>query len=168
MGSEFEINGVTYRTGKLDAFQQLYIVRRLAPSIGKLLNAVEGMVGRPEGGGDLKSLMTASSSLLAEGGTDGLGAFAEAITEAIYTLTDKDMEFVITTCLKTVRRKDGTNNKWVQVIREGSLMFEDLDLITMIRIVVEVIKDNLSAFSGSLPSGFTDLMTAAQNRMSNG
>lgn len=37
---EFEVNGSNYRTGKLDAFKQLHVSRKIAPVMTKLLPAM--------------------------------------------------------------------------------------------------------------------------------
>lgn len=152
MGSEFEINGIMYRTSRLDAFKQLYITRRLAPSIGKLLGVADDF--------DQASPVAQTQKSDAD---IRIKDFIQPVTDAIYALSDKDMDFVIKTCLKVVRRKDVTGG-WVPVIRDDKIMFEDMDLVTLIRLVAAVIKDNLMAFSSSLPSGFKQQMETMISR----
>lgn len=127
---ETDIDGHTYRIGKLDAYKQLHVTRKLAPALWAFGSA-------------------------ATGAADATGKVAEEIAltamrpvaEAISKLTDEDTEYVVNTCLRVVQRKEG-ENAWqpVKVGNGNKLMFEDIGLDTMLKIVFAVIQENLGNF----------------------
>lgn len=118
---EFPIGGNTYRAGKLDAFKQFHISRRLAPVLGGL-------------------------AATAEGGQAGFAAFLVPITEAVAQMSDADCDYILQACLGVVQRQQGT--AWAPVFNAGNkaLMFDDIDLGAMMQIAVKVIEENLGGF----------------------
>lgn len=127
--SEFELNGNTYRLGKLSAMEQFHVSRRIAPIIPTLIPI---FVRLSKGG--------LSSDLSGMG--EALGAFADGISG----MSDEHSEFVLSTCLAIVRRKNG--DTWVPVWSKAhkACMFEDIDLSTMVNLTVRVIRESLEPF----------------------
>lgn len=135
--------GKTYKIGKINAFEQLRIVKRLAPLMGKLQEMSEI---------DFKGDQAR-----------GLAALGEAIAE----IPDADAEYIINACLGAVElRQDagspGGVGNWARVRVNGALMFP-LELEEMLFLTFQVVRANLSTFFfalGSLsPAGQT--MTAS-------
>jgi hypothetical protein len=118
---EFEIAGNTYRAGKLDAFKQFHVSRRLAPVLGGL-------------------------AMVAGGEQDRLSALLQPITEAVARMSDTDCDYILQTCLGVVQRQQGSTWAPVFAAGRGALMFEDIDLSAMMQIAVKVIQDNLGGF----------------------
>ena len=133
---EFEIAGQKYRAGKLSAFQQLHLSRRIAPLLPKLLPVFAQIAGRK---GDDEPV--------------DLSAFAGAVGPLAQTLaemSDVDCEYVFGTCLTVVSRQQGQAWSAIWNAPSKSLMFDDIDLPVMTEIVVKVIADNLGPFMQGL------------------
>lgn len=132
---EFEIGGKEYRADKLNAIQQFHVGRKIAPLIPPLIPVflkVSGMKG---------------------GLKDNLSSIAEVLqpfADGLASLPDKDAEFVFSTCLSVVRRRQGEHLAPVWSASANTLMFDDLDIGSIIPIVVRVIQANLGPFISGL------------------
>ena len=133
---EVELGGQRYRTGRLDAFKQFHLFRKLMP----ILSGLGETSAQQE-------LLTAEASEASFWGS--LGPVATSIAE----MSQQDSEFILKTCLNVVQVWNGQT--WVRVTSStGDLMFEDIGMMEMLRLSFEVIKDNLSGFfSGPRPNG---------------
>ena len=128
---EFELSGNTYRIGKLDAFKQFHVSRKIAPIIPTLIPVFVRL-------SQDKKL------------TEDLGAFSELLgpfAEGLASMSDEDSEYIIAMCLAVVSRKAG-GDTWAGVWNKSanSCMFDDMDLGVMIQIVIKVIQDSLGPF----------------------
>lgn len=130
---ELELDGHTYRIGKLDARAQFHIVRRLAPVLGELAPALQG----------------------GKGGLDALPLIATAVAK----LSDADADYCIFGLLKVVRRKQPNGLGWGPVATENLLMYDDIGMTQMLKLAWEALTFNMSGFFAALPS---DLKDAAQ------
>lgn len=131
---EFEIDGVQYRSGKLDTFKQLHVSRKIAPLVPKLLPAFAAIAQRQKAIG--KGLSA-----------DDVGIIAQAIqpvADVMSEMSEQDVEYVFGNCLAVVQRKQGKD--WAYVWRNDSLMFDDIELPTMTQIAMKVVWDNLGPF----------------------
>jgi len=135
--TEFEINEQTYRIGKLNAFVQFHISRRIAPIIPTLIPifvkiSKDGSVTKDVSG--LAEVMT---------------PFAEGIAQ----MSDESSEYVLSHCLSIVQRKHNGNWTPVWSAQNKVCMFEDMDLGVLIQVTMKVIQDSLAPFiSGLLTS----------------
>ena len=130
---ELELDGHTYRVGKLDARAQFHIVRRLAPVLGELAPALQG----------------------GKGGLDALPPIATAVAK----LSDADADYCIFGLLKVVSRKQPNGLGWGPVATENLLMYDDIGMTQMLKLAWEALTFNMSGFFAVLPS---DLKEAAQ------
>lgn len=130
---ELELDGHTYRVGKLDARAQFHIVRRLAPVLGELAPALQG----------------------GKGGLDALPPIATAVAK----LSDADADYCIFGLLKVVSRKQPNGLGWGPVSTENLLMYDDIGMTQMLKLAWEALAFNMSGFFAALPS---DLKEAAQ------
>ena len=105
---EFELNGQTYRTGKIDARSQFHIVRRLAPVLGEIAPAAAG--------GKM-------------GGLDALPPLANAIAK----LSDADADYCLFGLLAVVSRKQPQGTGWGPVSTGNTLMYADIDMVGMLQ-----------------------------------
>jgi len=119
---DFNINDKNYRSGKMDAFKQLHVSRRLIPV--------------------LSGLAAASQS---DGGAKDLSKMIVPLASAIASMPDADCDYILHACLSVVKIEQGTN-KWAPIFVNGQMMFAEVDLAVMIQIAVKVIQDNLSGF----------------------
>jgi hypothetical protein len=149
---EFDIAGNQYRAGKLNAFQQLHVSRKIAPLIPALIPVFLSVSKMP---GRIKDNIM------------GLGQVLQPFADGISSLPDDTLEYVISTCLSVVKRHHA--DVWAPVWSQSakSMMFDDInDMGTMIPLVVRVIQSNLAPFiSGLLTSQQTE---AAQEEASPG
>jgi hypothetical protein len=137
--ADVEISGINFRIGKLNAFQQFHIVRRIAPLLSGLGEtfarapappAAEGEEAPPEADESNPELWSA------------LGPVADALAK----MTDADTEYVLKLCLGVCQRQqDG--GLWSRVVGpSGQTMFDDIDLGVMMQLVFAVVQENLSGF----------------------
>lgn len=124
---EVTIEGKTYRIGKLNAFAQMYVVKRAAPVLGKLQGIFQAYdEAKPE-------------------------ALLGPLGDAIGTLPDESLEFVCNACLDVCeRRMEGGG--WAPMRSEGALMYADLSLLTLLSLTAHTLQDNLAGFFRALPS----------------
>jgi len=163
---EFQIAGETYRAGKLDAFAQLHVSRKLAPILPKLLPAafrifdankkgtfgalMEGMRAAANGEtADPGAASTQEAGLRL--GVDAVDAFVAAIepvAQVLASMPDTDAEYVYATCLAVVSRRQPQG--WASIWSKdgGGCMFDDIDLVVMTQIVMRVVMDSLGGFIG--------------------
>ena len=126
-----EINGGEYKIGKLSAFQQFHVSRKIAPILPTLIPIFLRMAKTP--GGGLEKLPDLA---------DVLTPFAEGIAQ----MSNEDSEFVLSTCLGAVKRLHQKDYTPVWSDRGNVCLFDDMDLSVMIRLTIEVIKDSLQPF----------------------
>lgn len=144
--TEITINAQAYRLGRLNAFQQLHVSRKVGPLIPTLVPAFLAM---GTAGAGLDQL-------------DRLASLIQPFTDAFAGMSDADVEYVAAICLGAVQRKQG--EAWAPVwSQQGKcLMFDDMDLGTMVPLVVQVIVANLGPFiSGLLTAQMQPKATAS-------
>jgi hypothetical protein len=135
--TETELNGQTYRIGRLNAFQQLHVSRKIGPLIPKLVPAFVALSSDKDAFADMGKLSEIAAP------------FAEAFAE----MPDEVVEYVVGTCLGIVQRKQGSAWAPVWSSQGACLMFDDVDLTTILPLVVRVITDNLGPFISGLLTG---------------
>lgn len=129
MSLEFEIAGHRYRAEKLDAFRQLHVSRKIAPIVPKLLPM---FLKFAETGDAIKNDLA------------GMAQAFEPLAQALADMPDADCEYVFNACLGVVARNQQGN--WASIWTNGGLMFDDIDLGTMVQIAAKVIWDSLGNF----------------------
>lgn len=93
------INGVEYSTGKLDAFRQFHITRRLLPVMLGLAGAADSVAAILSGSGAPNP------------------AELQPMADAIAGMSDTDAEYVLQNCLAVCQRQSGQG--WQTVFRFG-------------------------------------------------
>lgn len=133
MSTELDIGGHKYRIGKLNAFAQFHLARRLAPALWAMGS---GMVANLKG-------VDASPDTFA------LGAMGPLV-EVISKMSNEDSEHVLHACLGVCHRQSGTG--WQIMYTEGGgLMFQDIDLGALMQLTTAAIQENLGNFLDALP-----------------
>lgn len=134
---ELTIGAGEYSTRKLNAFQQYHVARHIAPVVVALgqgtLAQLRGNVGA------------------SQEGTEDAGLIAlEAPLKVLAAMSDADSEYVLKVCLSVVTRKQ--QGGWARIQADNGLMlFDDIDLMPMMRLVMAVIRENLGNFLDALP-----------------
>lgn len=131
---EFEIKGVNYRTAKLSVFDQLKVSRKLLPVLAGMVGDFQGIKAAAQGGDVYKAMETA------------LPKIAESLAE----MTEEDTNAIIFPCLTVVSRQNGKT--WAPVMAQEQLMFDDIDLMTMLQLVGRVVGDSLGNFLPAAPA----------------
>ena len=130
---EIEIADTHYRIGKLDVFQQLKVSRKLLPLLAGLLS-------------DMGTLKAAA----AEGDLyKALEKALPAIAQTLADMSEEDTNAILHPCLSVVSRQQAKG--WSPLFSQGVLMFDDLDLITMLKLVLRVVEDSLGSFLPERP-----------------
>ena len=114
-----EVNGQSYRIGKMPAREQFHVVRRLGPAImGFLASGAKG---------------------------GGAAGFYGPIVDHLSKMSDEDSDYVLDHCLSVVQRAQG--NEWVKVrAPNGALMFNDIELPQLLNLTRAVLTENLRGF----------------------
>lgn len=123
---QFTIKDKTFDSGRLNAFQQLHVVRRLAPVTERLV-ALAGSAGDPE-------------------------AFLGPLARTVGELPDADVDYILNACLDVTQIRQDTGG-FARLRVNGVIMFP-LDLTMLLGIAAHVLKDNLSGFFRRPPLGF--------------
>lgn len=121
--------GINYQIGKTNALTQFHVLRRLAPVLAPL-----GSVALSKGG-KLEA--------------DDFLEFIGPLTDALANLPEADANYVIFSCLAVVKR-EVADGRYAPIVAGQQFMFEDIDMVAMIRLTVEVVQDNLSGFFAGL------------------
>lgn len=125
---EVEIDGKKYRTGKLAAMTQFHLMRKLMP-------VFSGM-----GEGVAKRAMNGNAEM-----PTNFWATLAPIAGPISEMSTEDSEWCLKTCLTTVTMYNGRS--WVPITTQtGQLMFEDMEMTTMLQLTLTVLQDNLGPF----------------------
>jgi hypothetical protein len=128
-----KVDGHEYRIGKLNAIKQFHVARKVAPVL-----ALMGVTAHQLSQG------------IGEGGLDDFMPLLAPITDVVSRMSTEDADFVLFECLGAVERAivlgpSETKHQRVTTM-DRQLVFQDMEMPTMLRLVVEVIKDNLGGF----------------------
>jgi len=156
---KIEIKGHAYVIGKLSAMKQFHVMRRLAGLLAAMAGAAQA--GFAKGGAPKEkgkesaaspppSPQVANMMALLDGSLDSI---LEPLADALAKMDDASAEFVIFSCLGVVERQQ-TGGGFSKVAVNGQLMFEDIDMATMLTLVAKVLQENLAGFFGDLTLGF--------------
>jgi hypothetical protein len=141
--TEFEYGGHEYRIGKLSAFQQFHVSRKISPLIPPLIPVFMKVKSSGKSG-----------SLTADLGS--LHELLQPFADGLAGMQDEAAEYVISTCLSTLKRKDPESGHWAAVWNQSGkvFMFADLnDLSGTIPLTIRVIQDSLGPFLQGLLTG---------------
>lgn len=134
--AEIVLEGHTYRIGRLDAMSQFHLSRKLAP----MLTTVSSQL--------LKLLQENKDAPQEEWLVSMMGP----ISEQAARMPEEDVNYILKIALGAVSRED--SGKWARItLASGQLVYGDIEMPTMFRLVVEVVKVNLSGFFKGLIGG---------------
>jgi hypothetical protein len=129
------IDGKAYDIGRIDTFKQLDIARRWSPVLVNLGLIAHSGKGPPDPQAIYKAMMLFSRGIPQE-----------------------DQDFVMASCLSVVTRQADNGQGW-QPVREpqsGRLMFDDMDVMTVLQLTWRVLEAHrLPEFFYSPPSNTT-------------
>jgi hypothetical protein len=138
---QITISGKNYTIGRLNALDQLHVSRKIAPIIPSLIpiisevakGGLSKVIESMESGDDVELENIDLKEL------DGLSGALSPLMDVIAGMSEGDTNLVIHKCLSVVIR-DGA------VLCRESIMFDDLDMMQILPLVVAVIRKNLGNF----------------------
>lgn len=153
---QIKIDNHNYTIGRLNALDQLHVSRKIAPIVpnlipiisevakGGLAKAIEAIDANSENldGVDISNL-------------DGLSTALAPLMNAIAAMSEDDTNYVIHKTLSVVHREGAI------LCRGESIMFDDLDMMQILPLVIAVIRHNLGNF-------IQGLLTKASNIQQSG
>ena len=139
---QITISGKNYTIGRLNALDQLHVSRKIAPIIPSLIpiisevakGGLSKVIESMESGEDVELENIDLKEL------DGLSGALSPLMDVIAGMSEGDTNLVIHKCLSVVIR-DGA-----VLCRGESIMFDDLDMMQILPLVVAVIRKNLGNF----------------------
>lgn len=129
---EMTVQGHDYRLEKLNAMQQFHVSRRVAPILPTLVPIFVQM--------SKAGSLTENPS----GMVEVLQPFADGLSK----ISDAEAEYIISTCLSVVKRRH--MDAWAAVWTNGVCMFGDMDMGSMVPLIVRVIQESLGPFIAGL------------------
>jgi hypothetical protein len=144
--TQFVVGDHVYQSDKIGAIDQFNISRRLTPVV--------------LGVAPLINLGSTPEEIAASIGSDltkYVGLMAPTL-EALSKMSDEDVQYVLSKTLSKVQRgvKDpvtGAVVAWSPLWGSGGLQYEDLSMPDMVRIVWNVLSEQLGGFFSESPSG---------------
>ena len=139
---QITISGKNYTIGRLNALDQLHVSRKIAPVIPSLIpiisevakGGLSKVIESMESGDDVELDNIDLSEL------DGLSTALAPLMDVIAGMSEADTNLVIHKTLSVVHRGGAV------LCRGESIMFDDMDMMQILPLVVAVIRKNLGNF----------------------
>jgi len=126
--TEIEVAGNSYRVGSMPALTQLHVGRRLLPALVAIGIRAEDLSKQDK---------------------VGMADFMEPAIKLMGSMSDEDVNYVLFRCLAVVTRREG--ERYAPTVKGERLMYEDIDMPSMIRLTAAVLQENLGGFFALLP-----------------
>ena len=136
---EFEVNGREYHAAKMNAMDQFQVLRRLATVMGPFVDFMGTLGTKSRGEMTQTDMLTTAAPLV----------------KAISELSDDVTNYIFDKCLSLVARKEPGDRGYAKIwnTQIKRLQMEDIDLPTMMQILMKVIEGSFeNFFPGSLQS----------------
>jgi hypothetical protein len=130
---DFEIEGRKYKLNKIDTFKQFHIARRLSPIMGEIMMVAPKVK-------EIKDDMSESEKL------NALAQLAKPVMEGFSKLSDEDANFVLLGLCGSVEVHQSESNSWARIARDNTLLFNTLELPTLLQLAGRAFMFNLSGF----------------------
>lgn len=138
MDNEFEAGGKKFKVGKLDAFKQFHIVRRIGPLIAELVPSMTAI-------SKAKVDSLSEEQKLAE-----FSKLAAPLMQGLSKLSDDDSNYVLFKLLSAVEVYQPEFSRWSKVASDNSLMMQDIELPVLLQMAGQALRFNLSGFLTAL------------------
>jgi len=131
---EFEVNGRQYHAGKMNAMDQFQVLRRMAPVMGPFVEFMAKLGERA------KANQPMNQSEMMQ--------VATPLAKAIGDLSDEVTNYIFDKCLSLVARQEPGDRGFARVWNSQAkrLQMEDIDLPTMMQIVLKVVEGSFENF----------------------
>lgn len=145
----------SYRIGELDAFDQFHVQRRLTPVMLAIGGSFIDLARKDEPApaeDQAPAPQPAAEPKFDPEDARGMLDFMAPAMEVVARMSDEDTNYILMKCLKVVHRREG--DRWASLLNaNGKLQYQDLKMHDMVRLTVEVVKENLGDFFSLLPGG---------------
>jgi hypothetical protein len=141
--AELEIGDARYRTGRLNVFEQISVVKRIGPLLSGMGEAF-GKIPQPAAPQDGDD-----EDAPAPGVEEAqIWSALNPLMEALSSMKDEDLHFVVKLCLSKAQRFDG--GRWARLMNsQGTdFMFGDTGINVALQIAFETVRENLDSFFG--------------------
>lgn len=135
---DFQAGGKSFKLNKIDAFKQFHIVRRMGPILGDIIPVAQ------------KLHKMKRENMSEEETMESIAALSAPIMTGISKLSDEDSNKVLLGLCSSVEMQQASGN-WARVATDAGLMFQDLDLPTLLQIAGRAFMYNVSGFFASMP-----------------
>lgn len=139
--NNFSLNGSNFKVGKLSAMKQYHLVRRMGPILSDLIPALKSI-------GPLKP----DEALSEVEKLEKFAPIASAVLSGLSKLSDEDADKVLYGLLSAIEIQVQPIGNWAKVATESVLMFQNLELPTLLQLAGRAFAFNLSGFFQGLPS----------------
>jgi hypothetical protein len=139
MSNEVEIGGLKFKLGKLNAYQQFHVVRRVGPLLSDLFPALSKVK-------DLKDLDKMSDEEKFKAFSDLLSPVAQGFSK----LSDVDADYCLNTLLSSVEVNQAQFGTWARVATKDQIMIQDIELPVLLQVAGRALMFNLKGFFDTL------------------
>ena len=126
MENEIELDGKLYKIQSMNVFTQFHVARRLAALAPAILMYLQTPIE------DRNNLVLFYS-----------------MTDAFASMSETDVNYILTNCLNTVFRKQDSG--WAKIQTDTGLMFNDITMPDMLKLTWEVIMKDIASFFPTAP-----------------
>jgi hypothetical protein len=137
--NSFEVGGRKFKLGKIDAFRQFHIVRRVGPLLSDFIPALAGMSKKK------------MDSLSENEKIEEFGKVMQPIMVGLSKLSDADSEYVLFRLLGAVEVYQEPFNCWSTIATDAGIKMQDLELPVLLQAAGRSLMYNLSGFFALLP-----------------
>lgn len=142
-----KVGDTEFQIGRISALKQFHISRRLTPLLAAVIPTLGPLLMKAMSE-DAEQISAPEKQALINKIINSLPAIGEVLAQ----MPDADAEFILFACLDVCMVKQDTG--WAAVRKGGVLMFQTLDMPTMLSLTWEALKANLgSFFLTELPKG---------------
>lgn len=138
--AEFDVGEHTYRSGTLNAFDQLHIARRLAPVISSFFDILGAVPPAGEASDKLDIFQLLTSEKL------------EGLAKALAEMPDEQVDYILAKCLSICSRAErdpvtnsvtGWNLIWNKAAKQTQY---NITMPEMLQIMQHVLQENIGSF----------------------
>lgn len=141
MNNEFQVGDRKFKLGKIDAFRQFHIVRRISPLLADLMPALAAMSKAKKN----------AESMSEDEKLDEFAKLAQPILAGLSKLSDQDADYVLFRLLGAVEVHQPEFNSWAKIATDSGLMIQNLELPVLLQAAGRSLMFNLSGFFALLP-----------------
>lgn len=139
--NEFTIGGRKFKLGKIDAFRQFHIVRRIGPLLAEFFPGLAAMA-KSQG---------KSASMTEEEKLEEFGKVLQPVMDGLSKLSDADADYVLLRLLGAVEVHQPEFGSWAKIATDQGVVMQNLELPILLQCAGRALMFNMSGFFALLP-----------------